>query len=127
MKQKRNVLALAALAIVFAYSCSKDNGTNGTNSPGNTGGQTGPLFNAVRDVLGSNCALSGCHAGSSPQNGIDFNNSATIVAQANNIKARAVDQAGTATQMPPPPRQALSAADRKKITDWVNAGGRASD
>jgi len=48
----------------------------------------------------------------------------TIVEQAASIKARAVDQAGTATQMPPPPRAALSVAERQKITEWVAAGGR---
>jgi uncharacterized membrane protein len=126
MKRKHNVIVLAALAVVCFYSCSKDNGSDSPNN-GNTTGQQGPLFSAARDVVQSNCALSGCHAGSSPQNGIDFNNDATIVAQRSNIKARAVDQAGTPTQMPPPPRQALSAADQKKITDWISAGGRTSD
>jgi hypothetical protein len=29
--------------------------------------------------------------------------------------------------MPQPPNAALSVADRKKITDWINAGGKYTD
>jgi hypothetical protein len=29
--------------------------------------------------------------------------------------------------MPQPPNPALSLADRQKITDWVNAGGKFTD
>lgn len=81
----------------------------------------GPLFNAVKAVLATNCAVSGCHALPSPQNGLDFADDCTIVAQSARIKARAVD--ANPSQMPPtgPP---LSAADKQKIVDWVNAGGK---
>ena len=127
MKQTRNIAGMAALVLVFLFSCSKDSGTAGTNNGGNNGGQLGPLFTEVKTLVSSSCALSGCHAGSSPQAGLNFSNDATIVAQRSNIKARAVDQAGTPTQMPPPPRQPLSAADQKKITDWISAGGRTTD
>ncbi len=48
---------------------------------------------------------------------------AILVVQNSRIKVRAVDQAGTANQMPPPPRAALSVGDQKKITDWIAAGG----
>ena len=132
MKRTRNAAGMAALVLVILVSCSKDNGgggtgNGGTNPGGSTGGQVGPLFTAAKTVISANCAVSGCHAGSSPQNGLDFNNNATIAAQRSNIKSRAVDQAGTPTQMPPPPRQPLSAAAQKKITDWISAGGRTSD
>ena len=128
MKRIRNVAALAGFVLVFLFSCSKDSDSGGgTNSGGNTGGQLGPLFTEAKAVISTNCAVSGCHAGSSPQNGINFNDNATIVAQRSNIKTRAIDQAGTPSQMPPPPMQPLSAADQKKITDWIAAGGRTSD
>jgi cytochrome c551/c552 len=61
------------------------------------------------------------------QNGINFSENCTIVQQKDRIKVRAVDQAGTANQMPQPPNPALSLADRQKITDWVNAGGKFTD
>jgi hypothetical protein len=80
----------------------------------------GPLFTAVRSVILSNCAISGCHNGVQPPN---FTNDCTIVANAALIKQRAVD--GNPSFMPP--TGPLSQADRDKITNWVNAGGRYTD
>jgi uncharacterized membrane protein len=57
------------------------------------------------------------------QNGFNFLNQCTILEQKDRIKARAVDQAGSGSQMPPPPRPSLSASDQQKITNWINAGG----
>lgn len=85
----------------------------------------GPLFTAVKQVMTANCALSGCHAGASPQNGLDFNNNCTIVANNLRIKARAVD--ANPSVMPPIPNPPLSATDKQKIVNWVNAGGRLTD
>ena len=127
MNRTRNVAGMAALLLVLLSSCSKDTDNGGTNTGGNTGGQLGPLFTEAKAVISTNCAVSGCHAGSGAQSGINFNDNATIFAQRNNIKTRAIDQAGTPSQMPPPPNQPLSAADQKKITDWIAAGGRTSD
>jgi hypothetical protein len=98
--------------------------TVSTSSAGACSGTAGPLFTAVKSIVQTNCAVSGCHDAQTNQSGINFSVECTIVAQAASIKARAVDQAGTATQMPPPPRAALSVADRQKITEWVAAGGR---
>ncbi len=122
------LILLVALALVVVLSCSKSNsGGNPTPNPTTCPGTPGPLFNAVKNVLAANCALSGCHTGAGAQNGINFSDNCTIVAQGANIRNRAVNQAGTANQMPPPPAAALSLADRQKITDWLNAGGRLTD
>lgn len=83
----------------------------------------GPLFSSVKTIVQSNCATSGCHTGGSPAGGISFSVDCNIVAHAARIKARAVDAAGTAQQMPPPPAAPLSQANRDAITAWVNAGG----
>lgn len=120
------------LAIIAVFiSCSKDSATENNNNNGNPqgscSGTPGPLFSSVRNIIQANCALSGCHSASNPQNGINFTDNCTIVAQKDRIKFRAVDQAGTPSQMPPPPNAALSVADRQKITDWVNAGGKLTD
>lgn len=123
---KSSVLTTVILLFLFA-ACTKEHGTDNTDTGGNNGGTNGPLFTEVKNLVQANCALSGCHAGANPQDGIDFNNSAHILAQKDRIKLRAVDQAGTPNQMPPPPSSPLSAADQKKITDWVSAGGKQSD
>lgn len=119
---------LVMLMGMVVLSCSKSNsGGNPTPNPTTCPGTPGPLFTAVKNVLAANCALSGCHVGSSAQSGINFADNCTIVAQSNNIRNRAVTQAGTANQMPPPPAPALSVADRQKITDWITAGGKLTD
>ena len=119
---KRKLFTCLAIALpVLIFSCKKDNGEDGNNNP-----TPGPLFTSVRTIVQTNCAISGCHTGSNAQNGINFSADNTIVAQKDRIKLRAVDQAGTPAQMPPsgPP---LPVADRQKITDWVNAGGKLTD
>ncbi|MEJ7610158.1 MAG: hypothetical protein WKF88_03155 [Ferruginibacter sp.] len=83
----------------------------------------GPTFAIVKSIITTNCAFSGCHAGAAPQNGIDFNDDCTIVAQRVRIKARAVD--GIPSIMPP--SGAISASDKQKILDWINAGGQHSN
>ena len=87
-------------------------------------GTPGPLFTAVKAILITNCAVTGCHNGTqSPNYTVDC----TIVDYADLIKTRAVDQANTADQMPQPPRPALSSSDRDKITAWITAGKRITD
>ncbi|MEO6583156.1 MAG: hypothetical protein ABIO05_02465 [Ferruginibacter sp.] len=85
----------------------------------------GALFTAVKQVMATNCALSGCHLSPNPQNGLDFSDNCTIQANNSRIKARAVD--GSPSFMPPPPMPQLSATDKQKIVNWVNAGGRVTD
>jgi len=87
-------------------------------------GTPGPKFTAVKALITTNCAVTGCHNGTqSPNYTVDC----TIVDYADLIKTRAVDQAGTADQMPQPPRAALSQADKDKITAWITAGKRITD
>lgn len=88
-------------------------------------GTPGTLFNAVKQVLAANCALSGCHVGSNPQSGLDFSNNCTIVNNSSRIKSTAVD--GVSPIMPPPPNTPLSATDKQKIITWINAGGQVTN
>ena len=129
---KRTFFAIAILCSCLFLSCSKGSGgddgnTGGTGSGGTGGGTPGPMFSSVKAMMQTNCAISGCHAGATAQNGLNFSDNNTIVSQKERIKVRAVDNAGSASQMPPPPNAALSTADQKKITDWVSAGGRLTD
>ena len=128
---KKIGISLSLVVIVFViHSCSKssDDGVNNNpnNNPGGScSGNAGALFTSVKTVLSTNCALSGCHSGANPQNGLNFSDNCTIVTQGARIKARAVDH--VPSQMPPPPAPPLSDADKKKITDWIAAGGTLSD
>ncbi|GAA4755085.1 hypothetical protein [Flavisolibacter ginsenosidimutans] len=126
MKKNFFLPALIISAAFFFTSCSKSNGET-NNGTVNDSGTPGPLFSAVKTMMSSNCAVSGCHVGAGAASGLDFSNSNTIVAQQARIKVRAVDQAGTVNQMPQPPNAPLTAADQKKIIDWITAGGRLAD
>ncbi len=83
----------------------------------------GPLFTAVKGVVSANCALSGCHSGSSPTGGINFTVDCNIVNNKERIKARAID--GNPSIMPP--TGSLPQSDKDKITAWITAGGKFSD
>jgi hypothetical protein len=84
----------------------------------------GPTFTAVKNLLQTTCAVTGCHNGTQAPN---YNVDCNIVAFADLIKKRAVDQSGTAEQMPQPPRQPLTQADKDKITAGINAGKHFTD
>jgi hypothetical protein len=99
--------------------CVRNGTVNVANKP------AGTLFGAVRTVVQSNCAISGCHTGANPTGGLNFSNDCTIVSSWDRIKARAVD--GIPSFMPPPPNPQLSNADKQKITDWIAAGHRYTD
>ncbi len=81
----------------------------------------GTLFSAVKNILQTNCVS--CHNNTVQNGGMNWTVDCNIVTNKARIKARAVDQAGTASQMPQPPNPPLSAADQQKIIDWINAGG----
>ena len=85
----------------------------------------GPLFAAVKLIIQNNCT--GCHSGATAAANRDWSVDCNVIANKDLIKTRAVDQAGTPSQMPQPPNAALSAADRQKITDWITAGGTFSN
>jgi uncharacterized membrane protein len=138
MKSKKTLFFLSIsvlLLITFISSCSKGGDTTTTNptNPGTGGtggtnecatlttGQAGPLYTAVKSLLSANC--SSCHTGANSTGGKDLTTDCNIILSKDRIKARAVD--GSPSFMPQGSQ--LSAGDKKKITDWVNAGGRFSD
>lgn len=138
MKRKKSLLVFA-ICFLFTMnlisSCSKggDSTTTNPTNPGTGGtggtnecatlttGQAGPLYTAVKSLLSANC--SSCHTGANSTGGKDLTTDCNIILSKDRIKARAVD--GTPSFMPQGSQ--LSAGDKKKITDWVNAGGRFSD
>ena len=86
-----------------------------------TAAAAGPLFTAARSVIQTVCT--GCHNNNVQNGGMNLAVDCNIINSKNRIKIRAVDNAGTSSQMPAPPNPPLSAADRQKIVDWISAGG----
>ncbi len=105
----------------YNYGVMDLNGCLKTGTAAVNQAPAGPLFSAVKAVLAVNCAIVGCHSLPTPQNGLDFADDCTIVAQGIRIKERAVNS--NPSQMPPtgPP---ISSTDKQKIIDWLNAGGK---
>ncbi|MGB3019339.1 MAG: cytochrome c, partial [Ignavibacteria bacterium] len=97
------------------------NNCNGTNSTSVTNLPAGSLFSQVRSVLQANCVS--CHSNGIANGGMNFEVDCNIVNNKDRIKARAVDANPSAM----PPTGLISAADRQKIVNWVNAGGRFTD
>lgn len=112
-------ICMIAFSLGIIYSCSKSEDTNPAPDP--PMGTEGPKFLAVKSVISSSCALSGCHVSPTNAGGINFQTNANIVSNKMLIKAMAVDL-GTM-----PPTGPLQAADKAKITDWINAGGKITD
>lgn len=112
----KKFLYFSVILLVFGFlnSCSKDDSDNNSNTPG-------PKFTAVKSLITSSCATSGCHTASAAAGGVSFESDANIVAAANRINVRAVVE-GTM-----PPSGPLSSENKAKITDWINAGGRITD
>jgi large repetitive protein len=106
---------------LYSVSVRDANGCENTSNATVANLPQGALFTNVKAVLATNCAFAGCHGGANPQNGLNFADNCTIVAQKVRINARAV-VAGTM-----PPSGAISAADKQKIIDWINAGGKYSN
>jgi large repetitive protein len=111
----------ALIAGSYIIGVRDANGCENTRSVTVSNLPQGPLFTNVKAILATNCAFAGCHAGANPQSGINFTIDCEIVSRKDRINARAV-VAGTM-----PPSGAISAADKQKITDWINAGGKYSN
>ena len=96
-------------------SCSKSAAIKVTSA------DPGPLFAAVKQLAAANCVS--CHNASVSNGGMNWSVDCNIVTYKDRIKARAVD--GNPSFMPQGGQ--LSQADKNKITDWINAGGKYSD
>jgi hypothetical protein len=103
---------------VFSFTVRDANGCSTSGSVTVSQAAAGTRFLAVKSVMANSCIS--CHGGSSPESGLNFADDCTIVNQASRIKARAVD----ANPSVMPPGGSISAADKQKIVDWINAGGR---
>lgn len=89
----------------------------------------GPKYALVKMLIagvnGSGGSCGPCHLDGGASGGKSFDTDASIIANWDRIKARAVDN--IPSQMPELPNAPLTAPDKQKIVDWVNAGHRQSD
>lgn len=103
------------------YTLTAKNASGCTGTTGITINGYGPKFFAVRTIINGYCGP--CHLGGSVTGGKNFDLDSDVVSSWDRIKIRCVD--GTPTFMPQGGE--LTAADKQKIVDWVNAGHRITD
>jgi cytochrome c5 len=105
----------------YAITVKDANGCVGSTNSTVSNALAGPLFLAVKGVIQANC--SGCHNNAIQNGGMNWDVDCNIIQNKDRIRARAVD--GNPSAMPP--TGLISAPDRQKITDWINAGGKFSN
>lgn len=103
----------------YTVSTKNANGCIGTTSVVLNG--YGPKFFNVRSIVNGYCGS--CHLNGNVSGGKNFDADASVVASWDRIKARTVD--GLPSFMPQGGQ--LTALDKQKILDWVNAGHRITD
>jgi len=86
-----------------------------------TDAAAGPQFSAVKTLVQNNCVT--CHNNVNANGGMNLSTDCNIVQFKDRIKARAVD--GNPSAMPE--GGLLPVAERQKITDWINGGGKVTN
>ena len=103
------------------YTLTVKNANNCTGTKALTINGYGPKFFAVRTIINGYCGP--CHLNGTINGGKNFDSDNDVVNSWDRIKIRTVD--GNPTFMPQGGQ--LTAIDKQKIVDWVNAGHRITD
>ncbi len=103
------------------YTVTAKNANNCTGSASVTINSYGPKFFQVRTIINGYCGP--CHLNGSVNGSKNFDSDNSVVSSWDRIKIRTVD--GNPTFMPE--NGQLTAIDKQKIVDWVNAGHRITD
>ncbi len=141
------------MLLAVGLACSGDgtmgpgngDGNGGDNGGGGGGGGTG-FAASIQPIFSANCALSGCHAGASPQEGMNlssgqaFSNIVNVPSNQSSlmrvrpsmpdssylvhkIQGTQASVGGSGSRMPEG-RAPLSQADIDKIRQWISDGAQ---
>jgi hypothetical protein len=89
---------------------------------------SGPLFAQMRTLISTRCSGSGCHIGAgNSAAGYNFDSDCNIVAKWTQINHTCVLYTNGWVKMPKSPQPFFTAAEKQKVTDWINAGHRFTD
>jgi uncharacterized membrane protein len=105
------------------YTLTVKNANNCIGTASLTINGYGPKFFAVRTIINGYCGP--CHLNGTVNGGKNFDSDNDVANSWDRIKIRAVD--GNPSFMPAAPNAPLTAIDKQKIVDWVNAGHRITD
>lgn len=106
----------------YTVQAKDANNCTGTSAPGNVVNlPAGTLFSEVKNVISNYCI--GCHNNVQQEGGMNWAVDCNIVNFRDRILARAVNANPSAM----PPTGLIPAAERQKIQNWINAGGKFTD
>ncbi|MGB3154285.1 MAG: hypothetical protein WBB06_06790, partial [Chitinophagaceae bacterium] len=89
---------------------------------------SGPLFAQMRTLISTRCNGSGCHIGTGNNAaGYNFDSDCNIVSKWTQINHTCVLYTSGWVRMPKSPQPFFTAAEKQKVTDWINAGHRFTD
>ncbi len=89
---------------------------------------SGPLFAQMRTLISTRCNSSGCHIGAGNNAaGYNFDSDCNIVTKWSQINITCVLYTQGWVKMPKSPQPFFTAAEKQKVTDWINAGHRYTD
>ncbi len=124
-KIKNSILksTILTLTVALVASCYNDSKEHLYQNFSTTGCDTTSGINYsenIAPILSANCALSGCHVGSSPQSGLDLSNYNDVrqVARSGQLVGRITGTMGSIM----PPTGALPPDLINQIETWVDAG-----
>ncbi len=123
MKKTFGITLLLMLALLFT-SCYRDNKEEIYKNFDQAGCDTTDtkFSTTVQPIFIDNCALSGCHVGSSPQSGLDLSTYTDIetIASDGRLEKRITNNPGPIM----PPSGALPQCEINKILKWVSNGAQ---
>jgi inosine/xanthosine triphosphate pyrophosphatase family protein len=97
------------------------NGCTNTQSVNIGVAARGSLFAQMRSLITTRCSNgSGCHINGGSSAGYNFDSDCSIISKWSQINGACIT--GTLANMPINPQVPLTAAEKKVITDWINAG-----
>ena len=110
------------LLLLFLTACLKDKGKLTPVIPPLTGCDTVTYAKYIKPIADQNCAISGCHDGSTGLPDYRTYEGFKDRAQAGRVKIRAIDV--NPTPMPPDAAKALTDQQKQLITCWLTNGYR---
>ncbi len=138
LMQVMMVVVIASILFACRHEILRDIVNNGGG--GNGGGSypqpvsncspdTAYFVNDVMPIIASNCTMSGCHDAVTHADGVNLTSYANVVRYVKPGNAggsklyKVLNQTG-GDRMPPPPRAALTQAQKDIIAKWINQGAK---
>lgn len=114
---------MSGIIILTAASCYNDNKEELYQNFQNDCDTSNTTYSAtINPIITSNCAISGCHAGPTPQSGLDLNKVQDLqtIARDGRLMGRITGSAGSIM----PPTGKLPQCEIDKIGKWVDNGSQ---